>query len=389
MSLQRAGNVTLRAAFPPTLPGRLCDWTVTSVIGELPDVDPAEYSQWFETLPERIETVSILNTLLFQHIAKVLVLAWFSGLWCHLRRRFPVHDWETAREQYMVDAAFAFAILLLAWNEWLKSCVAAVAYWVVLCGSQQEAIAVLLVCALAFNNRMVSGMGLSILYAVWAAMWKMPKKDPVSELPDWQRFLTTMLLKRIANLGPAGGPSYLELPEDEQQQKVNCLVCWSFDPLELPCHRQHTICIGCLDRFREEDNNCCPVCRLPLYKMQGDKRTSYTAIIACLCIFCAFNIIVIALKIYRGLFHHGPFDTLLFLPITGAMWLYFKSPRGVNERFLASWNAVTLKLWLTGLMLLAFMTGDWVGVWDQVTFVDGELVHGLCIGMEYQFVWDH
>jgi hypothetical protein len=74
-SLQRAGNVTLHACFPPTLPGRLCDWTVTSVIGELSDVDPAEYSQWFETLPERIETVSILNTLLFHHIAKVLVLA--------------------------------------------------------------------------------------------------------------------------------------------------------------------------------------------------------------------------------------------------------------------------------------------------------------------------
>jgi hypothetical protein len=215
------------------------------------------------------------------------------------------------------------------------------------------------------------------------------QKDPVSELPDWQRFLTTMLLKRIANLGPAGGPSYLELPEDEQQQKVNCLVCWSFDPLELPCHRQHTICIGCLDRFREEDNNCCPVCRLPLYKMQGDKRTSYKVIIACLCIFCAFNIIVIALKIYRGLFHHGPFDTLLFLPTTRAMWLYFKSPRGVNERFLASWHAVTLELWETGLMLLAFLTGNCVGVWDQVTFVDGELGHGLWIGMEYQFVWDH
>lgn len=62
MSLQRGENVTLHATFPPTLPGHLRDWTVTSTVGVLPDVDPLEYAQWFEKLPERIETVSILNT---------------------------------------------------------------------------------------------------------------------------------------------------------------------------------------------------------------------------------------------------------------------------------------------------------------------------------------
>jgi hypothetical protein len=38
-------NVTLHASYPPTLPGHICDWTVTKVTGE-PPVSP-EYSQWF------------------------------------------------------------------------------------------------------------------------------------------------------------------------------------------------------------------------------------------------------------------------------------------------------------------------------------------------------
>ena len=80
--LQRGENVTLHATFPPKLPGRLYDWTVTSIVGELPDVDPAEYARWFEGLPERIETISILNTLLFQHLVKVLLLVWILALWC-------------------------------------------------------------------------------------------------------------------------------------------------------------------------------------------------------------------------------------------------------------------------------------------------------------------
>jgi len=74
ISLQRGENVTLHATFPPTIPGRLCDWTVTSIVGGLPDVDPVEYAQWFEKLPERIETVSILNTVVFQHIVRILVV---------------------------------------------------------------------------------------------------------------------------------------------------------------------------------------------------------------------------------------------------------------------------------------------------------------------------
>jgi len=81
ISLQRGENVTIHAVFPPTVPGRLCDWTVTSIVGGLPDVDPLEYAQWFEKLPERIETVSILNTALFPHVLSVLVMLWMLSQW--------------------------------------------------------------------------------------------------------------------------------------------------------------------------------------------------------------------------------------------------------------------------------------------------------------------
>jgi hypothetical protein len=123
ISLQRGEKLTLHATFPPTLPGRVCDWTITSIVGELPGVDPVEYTQWLEMLPGRIETVSVLNTLLFPHLVKGLLLSWILGLWCRLQSRAAVHDKIQVRERYLVDAGFVVAGLLLASNERLKSCV--------------------------------------------------------------------------------------------------------------------------------------------------------------------------------------------------------------------------------------------------------------------------
>ena len=146
--LQRGENVTLHATFPPKLPGRLYDWTVTSIVGELPDVDPAEYARWFEGLPERIETISILNTLLFQHLVKVLLLVWILALWYRLqnvRCRAAAHDRIQVRERYLVDAGFAAAGLLLASNGWLKSCVLLLACWATFYEAPVDAAGMLLV----------------------------------------------------------------------------------------------------------------------------------------------------------------------------------------------------------------------------------------------------
>jgi hypothetical protein len=72
-------EVLLHASYPPTHPDRLCDWTVTSVTGELPP-DTLAYSEWFASLPSRIETVSILNTLAFEYLAIALIVVWAMGL---------------------------------------------------------------------------------------------------------------------------------------------------------------------------------------------------------------------------------------------------------------------------------------------------------------------
>lgn len=82
-------NVILEASYPPTLAHHLCDWTVTAVTGEEP-ADASEYSRWLDSLPSRIETVSILNTLIFQYLVNVLIVAWLLGLDFRSGRFLPV-----------------------------------------------------------------------------------------------------------------------------------------------------------------------------------------------------------------------------------------------------------------------------------------------------------
>jgi hypothetical protein len=109
---------------PPTIPGHICDWTVTSVIGEPPN--SLEFSQWLGSLPSRIETVSVLNTIAFGYIVKALVALWVVGSWCRFRRGLATYQQGEAR--LMLDAGVALAVYLLARNEMLKTCIAVVAY---------------------------------------------------------------------------------------------------------------------------------------------------------------------------------------------------------------------------------------------------------------------
>jgi hypothetical protein len=163
-------NVTLHASYPPTLPGHICDWTVTSVTGEPPD--SLEYSQWLKSLPSRIETVSVLNHLVLQHIIKALIVLWMAGLWRRLTKSLASYqqDENESKVRFMLDTGVALLVYLLARNERLKSCVAVVAYWAVMCGGWPYAFAMLPVFALAFNNCMVAGICLSFAYNTWALL---------------------------------------------------------------------------------------------------------------------------------------------------------------------------------------------------------------------------
>ena len=121
--------------------------------------------------------------------------------------------------------------------------------------------------------------------------------------------------------------------------------------------------------------------------MQTEERGFYNTIIACLCIICVFHIIAVALNVYRGWRLIGPTDALYFAPRLIAMWFYLQSqdPHIFDEDFNVSRQQWTLGSWALGLVIWVCYTGKWLGVWDQVTFVDGELM----TGMEYTFVWQH
>jgi hypothetical protein len=189
-------NVTIHASYPPTIPGHICDWTVTSVIGEPPN--SLEFSQWLGSLPSRIETVSVLNTIAFGYIVKALVALWVVGSWCRFRRGLATYQQGEAR--LMLDAGVALAVYLLARNEMLKTCIAVVAYWTIMCGEWPDALAMVLVFALALNNCMVAGTSLTFAYNTWAVfLFKVPWAHKTSELPAFKPFLAS--LRRVKKKG--------------------------------------------------------------------------------------------------------------------------------------------------------------------------------------------
>jgi hypothetical protein len=327
-------------------------------------VDHVEYAQWFEKLPERIETVSILNTVIFPHLVKVLVVLWVLGMWRCLRGRHPARDWSTAMERFMLDAWFALTVFLLARNEWLKSRVFAVAYWAALCGGWWDAFKMLFAFALAFKGRMISGIGLSITYVVWTALREIPERISIFELPDWWEFR-----KNLERAARARWGRYARGPEDD------CQVCGLINrrPCELPCNRSHLICMDCVTRLRAEDKNYCPTCRRPLYRMQADERAFYNIVIACLCTVCVFKIIAVGLKVYRGFYREGRLATLLFAPILIGIALNFKPWHTIDEDFVAQWPEWVLGQEALCLVIWACCEGRWLGAWDQLTYVDGKV----------------
>jgi hypothetical protein len=108
-------NVTLHASYPPTLSGHICDWTVTSVTSGPPD--SLEYSQWLGSLPSRVQTVSMLNAVVFHHVIKALIALWIVGLWCRVRRSLATYQQSEALARLMLDTGVALAVFLLARNE--------------------------------------------------------------------------------------------------------------------------------------------------------------------------------------------------------------------------------------------------------------------------------
>jgi len=286
-------NVTLHASYPPTLPGHICDWTVTKVTGE-PPVSP-EYSQWFESGPSRIETISVLNTMAFRHTVKALMALWMSGLWCRLRGGRGAY-WRGNNEsqvRFMLDAGVALLVFLLARNESLKSCIAVLAYWAVMCGGRLDALTMVPVFVLAFNNCMVAGKCLSRAYGTWAlVLSRVPWTYTNSELASFETFFRLLRPAERRRRRQRRGA-------DETEH--DCRVCWSSHgfPLSLPCRRDHLLCAECIVRLYYSGQNRCPFCRLPLYSMKKRLAAACEIAVACFTASCAIGPIFVVLACYK------------------------------------------------------------------------------------------
>jgi hypothetical protein len=374
--LQNARNVTLYASYPPSLPQHLCDWKLHSAVGELPEPDLVKYKQWFDGLPERIETFSILNNWGCQHLVRfcvALILLW--GLWCRTQRlRHAGGDKELAVRTWAPSAGFASALVLFASAYRLSGVVVAIT-WALLLGLVPDILAMLMVSCLVSNTRMVAALGLSVAYATWAALRLDVHWGEIRKLPDYREFL--------AELRPAEQTS--KRAHTEEADERGCLVCWSSDepPQQLPCKGKHQICMECIDRLHAASRNQCPFCRLPLYRDHSPRTALYELLVACHGATTTFNVIGIALKLYHGSYINAAIDVCMILPIRWVTWKFLSPAR------LADDIEEDLEFWVLVSVVVVCWTGYWVGTWDQATFVDGELVRGLWIGAKYQFVWDH
>ena len=330
-------NATLHASYPPSLPGHICDWNVTSATGEPPD--SLECSQWLESLPSRIETVSVLNHLVFQHIIKALIIVWMVGLWCRLTRSLAAYqqDVNESNVRFMLDTGVALLVCLLAMNERLKSFVAVVAYWAVMCGGWVDALAMVLVFALAFNKCMLAGICLSFAYNSWAFLQsRIPWTN--SELPNFGEFFSG--LRPVEERGRRQG-SCDEVKEDE------CLICWSSDdglPLRLPCRPDHLVCTDCIIRLYGSGQNQCPLCRLPLFTLFTIKEGAAELcgfITACFGANLPIGPIFIALNCYKAWWYWTMVAIFLAVPVMLMTWYLFKLPHGVNMDDLDNWVVET------------------------------------------------
>jgi hypothetical protein len=374
-------NVTLHPSYPPTLPGHICDWTITSVIadGKLPDIDSAGHTQWLERLPERMETFSVLNTLAFQHIIKALIVIWMVGLWCQSRRSLGAYRRDQSNMSLMLDIGVASAVYLFATIGALKCCIAVVAVWAAVLDQQLSYAAMVLAFGLAFHNCMVAGICISVAHISWAMFLLMvPWEKTGSGLPTYAAFRAS--LRRVDKANVQG-----RAVEAEEKE---CIICQSFDepPRRLPCWETHTVCDECLDRLHDSMHSRCPLCRLRLYTIEPAVPAMGGVsdfALACFAASCAIGSIFFALACYKQRLFWVTVAASLLEYITGPIMLevgqLLERPHTMDNFYPEIWLRGMLVRHAVPSVLCACWSVFWIWELDQATFVEGELVGGISL----------
>jgi hypothetical protein len=380
-TMRQSINVTLHPSYPPTLPGHICDWTVTSVTaeGKSHDMVSAEYTQWLERLPGRMETFSVLNNLAFQHIIKALIVVWMVGLWCRSRKSPRAYRRDKSNLRLTLDISVATVVHLLVMMGQLNGGIAALAFWASVLDQQLCYVAMLLAFGLAYCNCVVAGICISVAYASWAVFLLMaPWKKTHSGLPTYAAFRSS--LRRVEKPNKQG----CAVEEEEEE----CIVCRSSDelPRRLPCWETHTVCDECLDRLRDSMHSQFPLCRFRLYTMEpavpavgGPSDFAF----ACFAASCAIGAIFFALACYK--------QRLFWMLVAASLLQYITRPIMLEVGQLLgrphTMDNFNPEVWLRGMLmrhavpavLCACWSVFWIWELDQATFVDGELVGGIVL----------
>jgi hypothetical protein len=288
----------------------------------------------------------------------------------------------------MLDAGVALAVYLLARNEMLKTCIAVVAYWTIMCGEWPDALAIVLVFALAFNNCMVAGISLTFAYNTWAVfLFKVPWAHKTSELPAFKTFLAS--LRRVKKKGRRQS-------RHADNNEHQCMICWTSDyglPLRLPCRRDHLVCRKCLVRLHGSNRNQCPFCRLPLYTIDNPLVEICGFAIAFFAASCAIGPVFVVLICYVEWYFWAAVAILLtaFItaPIMWDMWQLSTRSLEADDDYLERWLGAMLVR--HGMPAVVFACWCVYRIWklDRVTFVDGQLLGEVSFSEGYSFfaVW--
>jgi hypothetical protein len=219
--------------------------------GKPPNIVSAEYTQWLEGLPARIETFSVMNTLAFPDIIKALIVVWMVGIWCGTRR-FDTYRREKSglNFKFIFDIGVASLVCFLAMHESLKRCIFVIVWWAAILSQGPAFNALMLALGLAFSNCMVAAICITTTYTSLAVLLLMaPWRKTRSGFPTYAAFRAS--LRRVEKSKKEGRAG-----EEEEE----CIVCQSSDELllRLPCWETHMVCDECLDCLHDANQSRCP-----------------------------------------------------------------------------------------------------------------------------------
>lgn len=314
------------------------------------------YSQWFDSLPGRIQTVSVLNTKGCQDLGGLLLT--FVSIWvlyCRvLKVSRAIGDKRLTRIKWALGAGL---ILVLAWTENFGFCVVVFAYCLLGFGGVLDGLAMIVAFGLGSENReMVAVLGLAVAYASRATLWFYALSKNVRKLPDYKEFLAA--LRPVDRRSKQARTT--DANEDFDENERGCLVCWCSDVIrqQLPCPGKNQICLECLHRLHAAATYQCPFCCLPLYSNRTHTYNAacYRLMFVSLCATSAFNIVGIALKLYQGAYIRAATDIFVVLPFRWVTWKRLRPSTRADGSLLDEFP----KFWTVVSVTIACWTGYWI-----------------------------